>query len=100
MKPFIIHPGEILWDELEARWRTQSFFAKLIWKSRQEVNHLITWRRDINAEWALTISVALWTEPQFWLNLQNTYDLQNANTQKNSLKFSYIRNRMHELQIA
>ena len=96
MKPFIIHPGEFLSDELEARWRSQSLFAKIIWKTRQEVNHIITWRRPINAEWALEISAALWTDPQFWLNLQNVYDIQSLEAKNESNHFSQIKERARD----
>ena len=100
MKPFIIHPGEFLSDELEARWRTQSTFAKIIWKTRQEVNHLVSWRRPINAERALKISAALGTDPQFWLNLQNEYDIQSLKSQNNSTQLFQIRQRAKELAFA
>lgn len=100
MKPFIIHPWEFLADELEARGRTQSLFAKIIWKTRQEVNHLISWRRPINAEWALEISAALWTDPQFWLNLQNVYDIQTLQAQNNSVQISQIKERAKEFAFA
>jgi hypothetical protein len=100
MKPFIIHPGEFLFDELEARNRSQSFFADLIGKTRQEVNHLITGRRNINAERALRISAALGTEPQFWLNLQNSYDIRTLETTKEAPQFEKIREKARELVLA
>ena len=97
MKPFIIHPGEFLLDELEARNRSQSFFADLIGKTRQEVNHLITGRRNINAERALRISAALGTEPQFWLNLQNSYDIKTLEATKEAPQFVKIREKANAL---
>lgn len=100
MEPFIFHPGEFLLDELEARNRSQSFFADLIGKTRQEVNHLITGRRNINAERALRISAALGTEPQFWLNLQNSYDIKTLETTKEAPQFEKIREKVRELVLA
>lgn len=97
MRPFIIHPGEFLLDELEARNRSQAFFADLIGKTRQEVNHLITGRRNINAERALRISAALGTDPEFWLNLQNTYDLKNLETTQDAPQFLKIQERARAL---
>jgi ribosome-binding protein aMBF1 (putative translation factor) len=38
----LIHPGEILADELEARGWTQKQLAELIQKSPQEVSFIIT----------------------------------------------------------
>lgn len=100
MKPFIFHPGEFLLDELEARNRSQTFFADLIWKTKQEVNHLITGRRSINAERALRISAALGTEPQFWLNLQNSYDIKTLEATKEAPQFEKIREKARELVLA
>lgn len=100
MRPFIIHPGEFLFDELEARNRSQAFFADLIGKTRQEVNHLITGRRNINAERALRISAALGTDPEFWLNLQNTYDLKNLETSQDASQFLKIQERAKEFVFA
>lgn len=76
MYAYTIHPGELIADELEARGRSQSFFAQLIGKTRQEVNHLITGRRDLNTERAVRIANAFDTEPELWINMQSTYDLQ------------------------
>lgn len=87
-------------DELEARNRSQSFFAELIGKTRQEVNHLITGRRSVNAERALRISAALGTEPQFWLNLQNSYDIKTLETTKEAPQFEKIREKARELVLA
>lgn len=100
MKPFIIHPWEFLGDELEARWWTQSLFADIIWKTRQEVNHLITWRRPVNAERALKISAALNTDPQFWLNLQNVYDIQCLKAQNKFPQLAEIKQKVRELELA
>ena len=100
MKPFIIHPWELLLDELEARGQSQTLFAKIIWRTRQEVNHLITWRRPINAEWALEISAALWTDPQYWLNLQNIYDIQTLESQNETPNLFQIKERAREFAYA
>lgn len=75
-KEFIFHPGEYLADELEARGWTQKKFAEVIQKSPAEVNHLITGRRNLNADWAMRISVAFGTSPDLWIRLQNKYDFQ------------------------
>lgn len=73
---FLIHPGEHLADELEARERTQSHLAKLIKKTPQEVNHIITGKRNLNADWAMRLSAVFGTTAHYWINLQNQYDFQ------------------------
>jgi len=61
---------------------------------------LITGRRNINAERALRISAALGTEPQFWLNLQNSYDIRTLETTKEAPQFEKIREKARELVLA
>ena len=74
-KWFIFHPGEHIAEGLQERWRSQKFLAKLIHKTPQEVNHIITWKRNINADWAYRLSAAFWTSAQLWMKLQSKYDL-------------------------
>jgi len=75
-KEFIIHPGEYIADELEARGWTQKQFAEIIQKSPVEVNHIITGRRNINADWAMRFAMAFGTSPELRMRLQAKYDLQ------------------------
>ena len=75
MNKFVFHPGEHIAEELQERWRSQKYFSKLIHKTPQEVNHLITWKRDINADWAYRLSAVFWTSALLWMNLQAKYNL-------------------------
>lgn len=70
------HPGEILkYEFLDPAGITQVRFAKHIGVSLQRVNEIIRGKRGISPETAWLFSEALGTTPQFWMNLQNTYDL-------------------------
>jgi addiction module HigA family antidote len=70
------HPGEILSEEfLKPLGVTQVIFARHIGVSLQRVNEIIRGKRGITPETAWLFSEALGTTPQFWMNLQNTYDL-------------------------
>ena len=42
------------------------------------LNELVRGKRGVTAETALRLSVLLGTSPEFWLNLQMTYDLWHA----------------------
>ncbi len=97
----LIHPGEILEEELEALGRSQTYFAKLIGKTPQEVNHIITGKRNLNMDWAIRIWAAFWTTAQMWINLQNQYDFQLLE-EKEETKHIYdsIRLRTKELTLA
>lgn len=73
--PIAYHPWEQIGEELEARWVTQSDFAKMIGITRFEVNNLIRGRRNITPRLAVKIWDAFGTSAQVWLGLQNMYDL-------------------------
>jgi antitoxin HigA-1 len=70
------HPGEILKEEfLKLAGITQVAFAQHIGVPLQRVNEIIRGKRGITPETAWLFSQALGTTPQFWMNLQNAYDL-------------------------
>lgn len=70
------HPGEILkWEFLAPVGLTQSALAKHIGIPLQRVNEIIRGKRGITPETAWLLSQALGTTPQFWMNLQDAYDL-------------------------
>jgi antitoxin HigA-1 len=73
------HPGEILFTEfLEPLKLTQVNFAKSIGIPIQRVNTIINGKRGITAETALLFADKLKTSPEFWMNLQNSWDLYEA----------------------
>jgi addiction module HigA family antidote len=70
------HPGEILKDEFLAPLGiSQVAFAAHIKVPLQRVNEIIRGKRGITPETAWLFSQALRTTPQFWMNLQNSFDL-------------------------
>jgi addiction module HigA family antidote len=70
------HPGEILKEEfLIPLGITQVALAKHIKIPLQRVNEIIRGKRGITPESAWLLSQALGTTPQFWMNLQDAYDL-------------------------
>jgi addiction module HigA family antidote len=73
------HPGEILLEEfLKLTDITQMAFAKKIGWTRARLNELIKGKRGITAEAALDLAKALGTSAKLWMNLQATYDLDQA----------------------
>ena len=82
-----IHPGEFLHETLEELAMTQAAFAEAIGVSAMRVSHLLKGDRPVTAELALRLGRALGQTPQYWLNLQSSYDLKVAQIQmKDSLK--------------
>ncbi len=73
-----IHPGAFLRETLEDMGLTQVAFADAIGVSPMRVSHLLKGDRPMTAELALRLGRALGQSPQYWLNLQTTYDLKVA----------------------
>ena len=73
-----IHPGEFLRETLEDMALTQAAFAEAIGVSPMRVSHLLRGDRPVTAELALRLGRALGQTPQYWLNLQTTFDLKVA----------------------
>lgn len=71
-----IHPGEILLEEfLVPLGQTQVALAEHLGVSVQRINELVRGKRGVTPETAWLLSQALNTTPEFWLNLQASYDL-------------------------
>ena len=70
------HPGVILLEEfLKPLGKSQVEFSRHIGIPIQRVNEIIRQKRGVSPESAWLFSQAFGTTPEFWLNLQNQYDL-------------------------
>ncbi|PAA30821.1 addiction module antidote protein, HigA family [Pseudomonas fragi] len=77
MRP--VHPGEVLKEEyLEPLSLSSAALARALGVSTPTVNDIVLQRRGVSADMALRLSICLGTTPEFWLNLQTTYDLRKA----------------------
>lgn len=73
------HAGEILLEEfLKPLNLTQVQAAEKMGISVNRLNELIRGKRGVTADTALRLAKLLKTTPEFWLNLQNAYDLYEA----------------------
>ncbi len=73
------HPGEILLEEyLKPLGLSQNKLGRDLGIPAQRVNAIVRGQRAITVDTALRLSRYLKTTPQFWLNLQNHYDLEMA----------------------
>lgn len=73
-----IHPGEFLSEILEEMGISQAEFARAIGVSSMRISHVIKGDRPVTAELALLFGRAFNQTPQYWLNLQASYDLKIA----------------------
>lgn len=80
---YISTPGEILLEEfLEPRGISQYRLAKAIHKPQSAISDIVHGRRAISTEMACLLAMALGTSPQFWLNLETTYQIKTFNTEE------------------
>ena len=74
-----IHPGEILKSEFLDELRLTAYaFSRAIGMNRSGVSDIVNGERSITAETALRFARFFGNSPQFWLNLQDEYDLRMA----------------------
>jgi HTH-type transcriptional regulator/antitoxin HigA len=71
-------PGVFIKMELEARGWSQRDLAFILGQTEQQLNPLLSGKRGITPDMARLLGDAFDTSPQFFLNLQGRYDLQNA----------------------
>ena len=73
------HPGEMLLKEfLEPMGITQSALAQGIDVTFARVNELVNGKRGVTPDTALRLERFLGVEAQFWLNLQQAWELYEA----------------------
>ena len=66
-------PGEYLRDELDERGWTVAQFAEMIDQPVEVVSEILDAKTGITPETAVSISEALGTSAELWLNLETTY---------------------------
>lgn len=82
MPSMLIHPGEMLKDEIEARGITQKDLAKRMGVSYTVFNEILNGKRPITTEYALLLEAALGIDAGIWLRLQADYNMQKAKSDK------------------
>jgi len=74
-----VTPGEMLKEEFLAEYGlSQSQLAKAIGISPNRIAEIVNNRRRITADTALRLSLYFGNSPEFWMTLQNHYDLKVA----------------------
>jgi addiction module HigA family antidote len=73
-----IHPGDFLRDELEALGISARAFAARIKVPNNAITAIMNGRRSISALMAIRLGHAFNMTPQYWMNMQNIYDLKKA----------------------
>ena len=73
-----IHPGEILADELAELGLSAAELARLIDVPANRISQITAGKRTLTADTALRLGRYFGTSPDFWMNLQKTYELDLA----------------------
>lgn len=74
-----IHPGEVLWEEfMKPLGISQNRLARAMQVPPRRINEIVHGKRAVTADTALRLAHVLGTTPQFWMNLQTDYDLEQA----------------------
>jgi len=76
-----IHPGEILADELAELNITATQLARALNVPTNRVTQIVNGNRSITADTALRLGKWIGNSPDFWLNLQKSYELRLAEQQ-------------------
>jgi addiction module HigA family antidote len=77
------HPGEVLQEEFLAPLHlSQLAFARHIGVSARSVSDIIHARRKVTPDMAWLFAQVFGTTPEFWMNLQNNYDLARSRPKK------------------
>ena len=74
----LVHPGGRLKKELAARGLKKKDFAEQLGIHSSQLSDLLNGKRHVNAVLALKLERLLGIESDFWLRLQNGYDLKVA----------------------
>ena len=74
-----IHPGEILFEEFLCEYGiSQNRLGREIGMSPRAINEIVHGKRSVTANSALRIAKFFGTSPEYWLNLQTSFDLEEA----------------------
>ncbi|MXY39161.1 MAG: HigA family addiction module antidote protein [Rhodospirillaceae bacterium] len=74
MRP--VHPGEVLRGELDELGLSANALSKALGVPVNRVTMILNGQRGVSADTALRLARYFGTTPQFWMNLQKTWELR------------------------
>ena len=78
-----IHPGEVVFEEFLLPLNISAYrLAKETYLPQTRISEIIKGRRRITADTAIRFSLFFGTSPQFWLGLQDNFDLEEEQRMK------------------
>lgn len=79
MRP--IHPGEVLREEIETLGMSARQLAAALHVPANRITGILNEQRAITADTSLRLARFFGTTPEFWLNLQTSYELRRTKVQ-------------------
>lgn len=73
-----IHPGELLKEELQKIDVSLNELSRALRVPMNRISAIVNGKRAITVDTAMQLARYFDTSPQYWLNLQNVYDLEIA----------------------
>lgn len=86
MSSELIHPGEMIRDELEARGLTEKELADKMGVSCSAFSEMLDGKKPVTTEYALMLEALLGVKASIWLGLQADYDMQKAREDKKFMR--------------
>lgn len=75
-RDLIIHPGETIADILEERGITQAELSMRTGVTPAYISNIVSGKKDISSNFAMSLEYALGVPKSFWLNLQANYNAE------------------------
>ena len=82
----LVHPGELIKEELQARNLTQKYFSRVTGIPYTLFNDVLNGRRPVSTELALTIEAAMGISAEMLVNIQTRYNMQLARRDEGKAK--------------
>lgn len=79
-----VHPGEILRGELDELELSASKLAEALCVPVNRITLILNEQRGVSADSALRLARYFGTSPEFWLNLQKSWELRQAEIENGS----------------
>jgi len=76
----VFPPGYILREELDKRRWTQVELSEILGRPPRLINEIISGKRAITPETAKGLAAAIGNPPEFWMNLETSYQLSKASS--------------------
>lgn len=73
-----IHPGEFLWEDMEALGLSARALADALAVPHNRIAAILRGERAVTADTALRLAIYFGTSAEVWMNLQQAYDLKRA----------------------